>query len=681
MTGLQAAHASGAANSRRGMPQRAATNAAFSLPTPKPVLARPAAIEAVLKKRTPHGLRAKWRETATAPQLRGRRAAVWLSVWDSACTAQRVCMLESLKALHSASNSNSLEEDLGDAAPLLLTRITSWWKLRYGTWVSDSVSSAAAASAKAAGAGAAAAGTSAIGETQKASAKDKASSVPLLSSTAPDSSTDPSGDGPFPGGMSASMSPSSELLTQIEAITIFLRGSRFLLQFVEGGGATTLTDCLETTAYSPPSSSTALKTSGGDAVAASSPAPALFTQERRAITLLLLHIVNAGRVYREMVGDEEGVLHVLRTLQHETDALVAAPLTELLAVLGQGHPRLANGIQTGLLRVLADSVKSAQVSTLTDAPNVTGSRRVHEVVVLHTARAIRALQLQREQHHYAQFYLGGCADSALEAGVDYVPIVGMNGVVNTVSFSGIPAGGVLDSSPSCDPLLRPLSRSEYLDTLFQLALADQSMALQVEGCELLSLAAKNLHFTQDILTRCLDTVDEDEYVIHIEQEDANAQQERLRRQRRQLSCGRTAALLLISRPMTNQRRKLLLGLISQRSGHMTFLKHLRLTAHGDTATVVDCCHALQFIVRTATEMQRQHMGISGVSSRQDVKGASDDTTSSGALWLRVTEAVQAALGESMFQLLLFQKLSESDCMAVLRAARAAVVPLGSTEAY
>lgn len=585
-------------------------------------------------------------------------------------------MLEALKALHSASNSNALEEDLGDAAPLLLTRITSWWKLRYGTWVSDAVSSAAAASMKAA-----AAAATAVSAMQKTAAKSGAASAPPLSTTALDFSTNASANGSSEAGTSASAAPSSELLAQVEAITIFLRGSRFLLQFVEGGGAATLTHCLETTASPPLPLSTPLTASGGAAAAAaSSPAPALLVQERRAITLLLLHVVNAGRVYREMVGDKEGLLHVLRTLQRETDVLVAAPLTELLAVLGQGHPRLASRIQTGLLRVLADAVKPARESTATDATSSAGSRRVSEVVVLHTARAIRALQLQREQHHYAQFYLGDCAEAVLEAGVDYVPIVGMDCAVKTCSFAGMTAGKPPDSSSACDPLLRSLSRSEYLDTLFQLALADQDMALQVEGCQLLSLAAKNLHFTQDILTRCLDAVDDDEYVIHSDQEDANVQQERLRRQRQQLSCGRTTALLLISRPMTRQRRELLLRLVSQRSGHLSFLKHLRLAAHGDTATVVDCCHALQFIVRAAAEMQRQHMDFGGVTRLQAVSGAGGDCTSSAALWLRVTEAVQAALGESMFQLLLFQKLSESDCMAVLRAARATAVPLGGAEA-
>ncbi|KAG5477445.1 hypothetical protein CUR178_05149 [Leishmania enriettii] len=675
MSATQNAHAGGMTSSRRGAPQSAPKTAASgSSYNVKPTIGRMATTAAAAKQRPPQALRANWSALAVAPQLRGRRAAAWLSVWDSACASRRVCMLESLKALHSASNSNALEEDLGDAAPLLLTRITSWWKLRYCAWVSDSVSLAAAKGATAS------AGAASTGATGKTAVKSGVTSTSLPYVTAPASGKSAPADGASAAGAccpSPAASPSSELLAQVEAVTLFLRGSRFLLQFVEGGGAATLTHCLEVAAHTAAVSSASPSAS---AAAVASAVSGLFVQERRAITLLLLHVVNAGRVYREMVGDKEGLLHVLRTLQHETDASVAAPLTELLAVLGQGHPRMAGETQTGLLRVLANAVQPARDSRLFGARGSAGSWKVSEVVVLHTARAIRALQLQKEQHHYAQFCQGGCADGDLEAGVDYVPIVGMDCAVKTCSFGGMTASGLHGSSSECDPLLRPLSRGEYLDALFQLALDDQHTALQVEGNELLSLAAKNLNLTQDILTRCLDAVDDDEYAIQGDQEDAEAQQQRRRQQRRQLSCGRTAVLLLISCPMTAQRRQMLLRLVSQRSGHLTFLKHLRLTVHGDTAAVVDCCHALQFVVRAAAEMQRQHMDLRGASALEAASDVGGDSTSSGGVWLRVTKGVQAALGDSVFQLLLFQKLSESDCMAVLRAARAAVVPLKSAAA-
>lgn len=683
-------------------------------------------------------LRPSWAATATDPALHGRRAVAWLSVWDSASVSRRVCMLEALKALHSTSNSNAIEDDLGDAAPLLLSRVTSWWKLRYGAWVAETVRAAAsavdgrAASSTAAAAAAAAHGSSPVATTARAAvdkAGGKAAASPAHSPTgtraahsggptflhatgAAEGATpriagaaDASQATAAPSQLSPpppSPSTSSELLAQVGAITLFLRGSRFLLQFVESGGAATLTHCLE--------------------LASRAPAGVL-VQERRAATLLLLHISNAGRVYREMVGDEEGLLHILRALQRETDAAVAAPLTELLAVLGQGHPRLAGSVQTGLIRVLASGVQPSpprRSVLLAEFPPAQTTRpaRLSEVVVLHTARALRALQLQKEQHHYAQFQAsnslargaavaagavpgggGGGAGAVLEAGVDYVPIVGMDDAVNTYGFAGsaaAPAAGTgagmrTSTVALSNALLRPLTRGEYLDTLFYLALDDEHVSFRVEGSELLSLAAKNLHLTQEILMRCLDTVDDDEYVITAEDEDVNAPQVRLRRQRRQLSCGRTAVMLLTSRPMTAQRRQLLAHLVAQRSGHLTILKHLRLTGHGDSAAVVDGCHALQFIVRSAAEMQRHHMdhsrpthpGKSAASAQGGGAaaggGSGGDGGAAGAVWLRVTEGVQAALGEVVFQLLLFQDLAEPDRMAVLRAARAAVVPLGGED--
>ncbi|KAK7200402.1 hypothetical protein NESM_000094300 [Novymonas esmeraldas] len=665
----------------------AAATATHSTPT---TVARATAVGLAAKQRPQEAMRAGWSATAMTPQLRGRRAAAWLSVWDSTSTARRVCMLETLKALHSASNSNALEEDLGDAAPLLFTRITSWWKLRYSAWVASSVTAVAAASAKAATAAAAAAAAAASATASEAAGPALVSSGTVLtSSTAAGSAAAAAAAGEptlslsadVPAASSPCLAPtptsSSELLAQVEAITLFVRGSRYLLQFVESGGAATLTHCLEATSPS----STAASTLN------------LFVLERRATALLLLYVANAGRVYREMVGDEEGLLHVLRTLQRETDATVAAPLTELLAVLGQGHPRLASGTQTGLLRVLANAVQPApgHVTFRAGSSATVSAPCSSEVVVLHTARAIRALQLQKEQHHYAQVGPGGSgsggAVAAMESGIDYVPIVGMDAAVNAYSFVG-PAASVTVSpscgtataaAAGCDPLLRPLSRAEYLDALFRLALDDEHMSFRVEGSELLGLAAKNLHLTHDILTRCLDAVDDDEYVIrgNEEEEDAAAQQQRLRRQRRQLSCGRTAVLLFLSRPMTTQRRQLLLRLVSQRSGHLTLLKHLRLTAHGDTAAVVDCCHALQFVVRSAADMQRHTMDVGGVSGHKAASrsgGGVGGAGTSAAVWLRVTEGVQAALGQSVIQLLLFQDLSQADCMAVLRAARAAVVP-------
>lgn len=580
-------------------------------------------------------LRGQWASQAGAPQLHGSRAAAWIAMWDAGSVVRRVSLLETLKRLHAESNSNALEEDFGDAAPLLFARITSWWKLRYAAWVAEASSTRRGAAAAAAATG------------------DAATATPSASPS----------------------TPSSELLAQVEAITIFVRGSRYLLQFVEGGGAAALCDCLDavsTVAFASAGQPSTAKMAAGACAADSCP------RERRALTLLLLHIANSGRVYREMVGDVENLLHLLHALQRERDATVAIPVTELLAVLGKGHPRLAGSVQTGLLRVLACALPRSDddgptskpaVASSPSASSAAASHVTSEVVVLSVARAVRALQLVVEQQHYAQFPTSGDPSTLTSAGrlIDFVPIVGLDAAITSSTFAvGGSGDGASSLLPSPDPLLTPFTTTDYLDALFRLALDEQHTAYRVEGNELLNLAAKNTHLAPRILTRCLDVVDDDVYTLEgDEAEDASTASQRLLRQRRQLSCGRAAVLILISRPMTAERRDLLLHLVAQRGGHFTLLKYLRLTQHGDSAAVVDSCHALQCIARASMELQRRRLGQQAANSAR--------ATASEAALVRMTEGIQAALGDAILQLLLFQELSEDDCMAILRSARAAVV--------
>lgn len=610
-------------------------------------------------------LRGQWVAQAIAPTLYGRRAAAWITVWDKASVPRRTAILVALKSLHADSNNSALDDDLGDAAPLLFARLTSWWKLRYGGWVAEANAAARAAQAK--------------------SKAGVAAPTPPLPEATPSSSS-------FPLS-SASASHSAELLAQVEAITIFVRGSRFLLQFVEGGGVAALCDCLEATASLSPFSLDTSDPPRSFSVPPETPTARRevidgYAPERRAIALLLLHIANSGRVYREMVGDVENLVHLLHALLRETDATVANPITELLAMLNKGHPRLSTAVQTGLVRVLARALPaSEETDALPPQPSSPSSALpvsdTPTVVVLSTARAIRALQLQAEQQHYSQFAActGGVGDAgsavlASAGAVDYVPVIGLDSTITGNSFAAAGAGVVAVCTQ--DPLLRPFTVTEYLDTLFRLALDGQHTAYRVEGNELLNLAAKNIQLTPKILTRCLDVVDDDVYTIEgageggeegvgVTAGGGGIAPSQLRRQRRQLSCGRAAVLILISRPMTAERRDLLLRLIAQRGGHLTLLKYLRLTQHGDTAAVVDCCHALQFLARAVMKTLRRRLNqpvVSAVPSR---------TAGAETMLERMTEGIQAALGEAVFQQLLFQELSEEDCLAVLRSARAAVV--------
>jgi hypothetical protein len=628
-------------------------------------------------------LRGQWVVQAMSPKFHGRRAAAWMTIWDKGSVARRTSILEALKQLHADSNLNALNDDLGDAAPLLFSRLTSWWKMRYAIWASEAT---------------------------------RASPPPAVTSS-----------------VAAGSPSSSELLAQVEAITVFVRGSRYLLQFVEGGGAAALCDCLETTSAAAAAVLPSVCPQASSSAEGRASKREGYAQERCAITLLLLHIANSGRVYREMVGEVDNLLHILKALLRETDAAVATQITELLAVLGKGHPRLSATVQTGMMRVLASAFPSSDDAT--DRAGATAAATVHqlsvfkplssalpqprpspgqgtalpsEVVVLGATRAIRALQLQAEQQHFAQFSAatlssnnnnkvggGGSGETSIlnrsARMIDYVPIIGLDSTV-TASTAAAAAAAVgtgvgLAFTHTQEALLRPFTTAEYLNTLFHLALDEAHTAYRVEGNELLNLAAKNILLTPKILTRCLDVVDDDIYTIEgieggdggvgdgEEGDHAGVTQSRLRCQRRQLSCGRAAVLILISRPMTAERRDLLLQLVGQRGGHLTLLKYLRLTQHGDTAAVVDCCHALQFIAQASMELQQRQLGQQQHSSPSGgaaglTKGQS---RTSDVVLTRMTEGIQSALGDAVFHLLLFQELSEEDCMAVLRSARAAAM--------
>lgn len=619
----------------------------------------------------------------TSPELEGRRAAAWIDIWGGSPRSRRVMILNALKLLHGDSNSSRMEQDLGAAAPLFFTRLTSWWKLRYRTIAEDARLAAA------------------LSLRSKSTASKEASPSLLKSSTGQRDTVTPSGPPEearltsnlsaavatagasiaavttttLAAAAAATISPeSSELVAQVEAITIFIRGSPYLLQFTENGGAATLTDCLQSAAD-----------------------PSL-QAGRETIALLLLYIANAGRVYRELLCSDGGLLKILQALQQETDGATATLLTDLLAVLGQGHPTLSGQIHTGLLRILASatavtssgddgSAPKAEVVPPTATEEAASLHR-NSVIALCTARAIRGLQLQGEQHHFQAFPAESMASEDPNHRRDFVPIVGLDDMYTTTFpiTKGGRTAAMVESRLTLDPLLRPLAPAEYLEILFRLAIDVHSTAYRVEGDELLTLAAKNMTLCVPIITRCFDIVDED--VLRIDQDDGV--QGILTQQRRQLSCGRTAALIFLSKPMTAERQQLLLRLVTQRSGHLTLLKYLRLTHHGDTAAVVDCCKALQFLARAASLAQRNRLGVattplppsSSSSATTPGKSSGEAAMTAGgptdSVMGRLTRGIQDVIGDALFQVLLFQSLSEEDCLAMLRAARATVNRIGDT---
>lgn len=555
---------------------------------------------------------------AASPALAGSRAAAWLATWDKGNRKSRLCILEAFIALHAQSNSSVIDGDLGDAAPLFFTRLTSWLRLTYKSLRSG---------------GGGGAREAAVGPTS-APGSDAGATPAATEATA----------------TTATAAPATPFFLLVQSITLFVRGSSYMTQMIEVGTAATLTDALVCGTTAVPLAT---------APAAAEPAYAqLSKDERRAVLLLLLFTANAGRVYREMVCEEDGLVQLLHAFQRETDAELAALFTELFLTLGQGNPRMAAFVHTGLLRVILCRLEYERVlwvpraageeppfpsrPTMShDDPRVEAT--LSEDVVFQSASSLRALQLAREARYLS-------AAAANDASPDVMPIVGLG------KLTAVP--GARDGA--ADPMLAEAGTPGYLAALFFLALHETSTRLRVEGCELLSLAAKNINLTQPILTKCLDVLEDDAFSIE-EHDDVEAI---VRRQRRQLSCGRATAQIMLGEPMSSERKACILDLVALRSGHLTLLKYLRMADSGDAAAVVDCCRALQTIVRAI--------------ERQEAQGEPGGRPSAYA---KMGRAVQAVVGEPLYQMMLYQDITEEESFTILRAARRANASVGGSGSY
>ncbi|CAD2217181.1 hypothetical protein AGDE_09120 [Angomonas deanei] len=397
----------------------------------------------------------------------------------------------------------------------------------------------------------------------------------------------------------------SVLLWMLRSFSVFMKGTSYITLFCESGMNAALTDCLDS------------ETPDG--------APLIQPVDRLEIVRLLLFIANSGRVYREMVCDEEGLTQVLHALQREDVADVVSHTIDLLVVIAQGNPKMAPLIHTAMLRLVYYHQPNV-------AQGVRGARTTRsEETVLQISHAVRDIQLTKE----SQFYQS-CTD---EIRSNLLPIVGLN---------LLPAGTTVSSS-SGDPLLEEMSSEEYLETLMYLNLHDTNVSFRVEGNELLALAAKNTLLTARILNNCFDIMDDDLLVI-ADTDDVRAIAVR---QRRQLSCGRAVVEIILSQPMTEERKTIILNLIAMRSAHITLLKYLRMSDGSDVSAVIDCCRTLQILAKAADAQRR-----------------SVDQLSSNVVSLeKVSQLLREAVGDSIFQMILFQEISEEESFAILRAAR------------
>lgn len=592
------------------------------------------------------------RQAALSPDLRGHRAAVWVSQWDRAPRSVRTQLLESFIQSHGASNVSTMMADMGDAAPLLFTRLTSWFRLIYRRLRTEPPVLLRT-------------GDSVRGSSRSPPKQPTKSST--AASTPPQPrSEDTSAMKPLDGDQStAAATPTTDkvrtppptlLVLVLQCIGIMIRGTSFMTQLVESGMAATLTDCLECGSI--------------PADAVDYPYVPLTKQERMAVLFLLLYICNAGRVYREMVCDPEGLVSLLHALQRERDTEVAALLTELLMLLGKGNPLMAPLVHCGLMRLILSFAEEEQKEE--EAGKVAGyaqprvipveglERSVSQEVVLHSARVLRGLQCHKEAHHQSNCKQRGEEEdvqlSSIPA-IDLVPVVCLGANVTPVPTDIQPARLSLSgpSSVTAEPLLGTVDANTFLSALFYLVLHDNPQ-FRGEGSELLALVAKNVELLTPILNQCFDVVDDNLLEI-VDEDDARAI---ARCQRRQLSCGRAAVQIILCKDCTTYRFNTIMNLIAVRSAHMTLLKYLRMADQGDAAAVVDCCRAVQLIARTSDERQRV---LLQKSSRKEVGGQQ-------AAVLRIGHAIRDAVGGQLYQVLIHQQLTNEECFAVQRAVRA-----------
>lgn len=358
-------------------------------------------------------------------------------------------------------------------------------------------------------------------------------------------------------------------------------------------------------------------------------------------------------------------------------------------------------------------------------------RTISDEVTLHTARTLRYLQITMEEQHFALCQNGGAGLPGVGTSVDLVPIVGLSLPVGVSTYGAPPiereapaqrggAGGywrIPGASPAesaahgkeegklgargwaihqassrrIHPHLMELHFTEFLDSLLYLTLHENTR-FRVEGSELLALAAKNIKLTRPILTRCFEILDND--MLSIADDDDKARI--ARRQRLQLSCGRAAVQIILSKPMSEERKTLIIHYIALHGAHLSILKYLRLSDSSDAAAVHDCCKALQLIARASHAQQRaelqqmQHLSRWMHSGdleeekeeeeheeegrvdrlRATVKEASV-TSIGGALSpvLQMGFVIHDTIGDHLYQVLLHEELSEEESFAILRAAK------------
>eukprot|EP01006_Ploeotia_vitrea_P010209 TRINITY_DN2646_c0_g1_i1.p1 TRINITY_DN2646_c0_g1~~TRINITY_DN2646_c0_g1_i1.p1 ORF type:complete len:489 (-),score=54.29 TRINITY_DN2646_c0_g1_i1:331-1797(-) len=386
-----------------------------------------------------------------------------------------------------------------------------------------------------------------------------------------------------------------ELSTQLNAIALFLQGQRFLTNFMEVGGVQTLEDLLCVQKLKPVDKQNAL--------------------------LILIHIANSGRVYREMICDGAGIDLLVESWLPSTDEQTLELYGGLFMALGQGNPRKSSLVHAGLVYTMHEGNEAAALTAATTLRSLQLAKQYYAVNRSNTNNQTTTFPSITNQHANRKVCSAGGTRPKLN--VTEVPS----------SSSNAAGGGGGDPSyynnhhrpPSAarDPE-EEMSGNMLLDALFHL-LQSQNIKLRFEGTSLLVIASQNPQLVSRIVNRMLDILEDDSF---LDENDEDVGWTISAQQRQQAACARALSHIIVndnngSGPAAADKRGTtqkwviiarddVAKILENRSAHLTLLRLIRIADFKDIDTQRECLSVLQVITNAETHFQHMRTALQSV---------------------------------------------------------------------
>ena len=101
--------------------------------------------------------------------------------------------------------------------------------------------------------------------------------------------------------------------------------------------------------------------------------------DKQNALLILIHVANSGRVYREMICDGVGVDLIVQGLLKEEREQILELYSSLLSALGQGNPRKSSLVHAALVYTMHEGVEAACLTAATTLRSLQMSKQYHAV--------------------------------------------------------------------------------------------------------------------------------------------------------------------------------------------------------------------------------------------------------------------------------------------------------------